>query len=52
MFVPPDAVSVGPLVVEKIDRLVDRTDQRLVPHPTRPGSAGFEAEVMRHLIGA
>jgi hypothetical protein len=35
MFVPPDAVSVGPLVVKQIDRLVDRTDQSLVPNPTR-----------------
>jgi hypothetical protein len=35
MFVPPDALSVGPLVVEQIDWLVDRTDQSLVPNPTR-----------------
>jgi hypothetical protein len=36
MFVPPDAVRVGPLVVEQIDRLVDRTGQNLVPNPARP----------------
>ena len=36
MFVPSDAAVIGYTVLEKIDLVLDRTDQRLVPNSTYP----------------
>jgi hypothetical protein len=36
MFVPSDAPVIGQAVLEKIELVLDRTDQRLVPNSAYP----------------
>jgi hypothetical protein len=36
MFVPSDVAVIGQTVLEKIDLVFDRTDQRLVPNSAHP----------------
>jgi len=36
MFVPSDAAVIGQTVLEKIDLVLDRADQRLVPNSVHP----------------
>ena len=36
MFVLVDAAVIGETVLEEIDLILDRTDQRLVPNPAHP----------------
>jgi hypothetical protein len=36
MFVPSDVAVIGQTVLEKIDLVLDRTDQRLVPNSAHP----------------
>ena len=36
MFVPSDAAVIGQTVLEKIDLVLDHTDQRLMPNSTHP----------------
>jgi hypothetical protein len=36
MFVPSDVAVIGQTVLEKIDLVLDRTDQRLVPNFAHP----------------
>ena len=52
MFVPSDAAVIGQTVLEKIDLVLDRTDQRLVPNSAHLGSAGFAGEVTCHAVWA
>jgi hypothetical protein len=51
MFVPSDVAVIGQTVLEKIDLVFDRTDQRLLPNSAHPDQRGSQVQWRVMLYG-